>query len=1370
MGKYSDNVVEGLLEHLDALDVLELIDYHPESMQRVGQIVKCWCPLCQDHSGRYLTVDLDTKRFISEPPDIPRQTGTLIDLYARVRRIEFDAAVEQLADEFGFHLAGVAGEIGAEDLLAEARTLIKAAADAEGEERDHAIEEAAKRLRSLLVINPDDLEANRELLRLRRLENNPFTLAPQLNTVIDLEIRAGDAEHLAEAVEPQLEATPNDVALRVRYAAGLVQLGARERAIAEYMTLADMAEQAGNPDAALRAYRAVQKMGDDVVDVHPMIVNLLVATGRTREAQQEIDARVEALKKRGRYEEASAEAVRLVDIMPGEAGTTALRVIELAIMGGLGEDAVARCLAMVDLLLDRGQVRQAAEALSYISAEQPENLMVLEMLVATYDQLGEQETAREFRHRLAEGYRAADRLEDAVTLLEQLSAENPEDARTVSLLGAIELQAGDTEAGLLHLEQALDLRLREGDREAAIALAEDILAADANRHLVRKRLINLLIDAGQVGRSVDEIERLSQILSAAGDNERLISILESLRERLPDNGAIKVSLATAYERLGDTARSQQLRLDMLRDSSQTAEVEETATHLLRRNPNDPTVLHLVARKYERDGDLAKARETYERLVTIHREAERLQEARAALDRVAAMFPEDLEVLGRLSDMSAELGDELGVVRIARAQLAIHRKAGNHEGVLEQARQVLEFQPDSEEMLRLLVSTLEAMGRREEAGVERTRLLELLRRRGEWDRVIELLEEQVAARPKEASLREELLGAMAQSGDARLEARLAEALDGQPADKAITLLRRLRAAAPNNMLVWRQLAAWLRRADRKADYRRELEAIAAAAEKEGDTGLALDVAREMADAHPQDVDLRLGLATRLRTAGRIPEAVDAMLAASWQLQKERKLREAARLLEEAATLAPGNPDVYTAHSVLLRDMGQDDQAAIKLCELATLLEQQGDALRAVATLHEVLGFAPRHTEARRQLIRLRLGRGDDAAALADLRELLALLEADGDTQGALDAIREARKARPEDVAISELLIRALRRAGREAEALREEVALAKILAANDRADEALAILGRIIEQDSENLAARTARAAVYTRLGRTDEAAADQREVEAGLQRMGGPAVAALTPPPVAAVAAKAPPTDSADGDLQLLPEYQFSTFVVGRRNSFAFATAKAVADNLGSERNPLFLYSDVGLGKTHLMHAIAHHARAARPGIRIHYALAVYFTTELEEAIRHDIVAQFRDRYKGADLLLLDDVQFLAGKEASQEEFFHLFNILYQRRSQIVLTSDRPPKMIMQLDKRLRSRFGQGVIVEIQPPDTDTRIAILKAEAKRLAIKVPEDVIDEIAETVDSNVRDLKGAFNQVISHHQIGGEPLTVKLARDVVSKHYSP
>ncbi len=240
------------------------------------------------------------------------------------------------------------------------------------------------------------------------------------------------------------------------------------------------------------------------------------------------------------------------------------------------------------------------------------------------------------------------------------------------------------------------------------------------------------------------------------------------------------------------------------------------------------------------------------------------------------------------------------------------------------------------------------------------------------------------------------------------------------------------------------------------------------------------------------------------------------------------------------------------------------------------------------------------------------------------------------------------------------------------------------------------------------------------------------------------------------------------------PRYRFNTFVVGNSNQLAYAASLSIAENPSGSFNPLFLYGGAGLGKTHLIQAIGQQITTAHPELRVVYMSADAFVTELITSIRYDRMSNFRDRYRSVDALLLDDIQFLAGKERTQEEFFHTFNALYEAQKQIVFTSDAPPREIPTLEERLRSRFEWGLIADIQPPDLETKIAILRKKAEERKLDLSNDVAMFIAERVRSNIRELEGHLNRIGAFGSLTGHPLTIDLAkealRDVLAKENKP
>lgn len=238
----------------------------------------------------------------------------------------------------------------------------------------------------------------------------------------------------------------------------------------------------------------------------------------------------------------------------------------------------------------------------------------------------------------------------------------------------------------------------------------------------------------------------------------------------------------------------------------------------------------------------------------------------------------------------------------------------------------------------------------------------------------------------------------------------------------------------------------------------------------------------------------------------------------------------------------------------------------------------------------------------------------------------------------------------------------------------------------------------------------------------------------------------------------------------LNPKYVFENFVVGASNNLAHAAAQAIVETPGKEYNPLFIYGESGLGKTHLMHAVGHAVAARHRGLSVEYVTTEVFTNELVDAIREKRMSHFRDRYRSVDLLLVDDIQFIAGKERTQEEFFHTFNALYESGKQLIISSDRPPKDIPTLENRLRSRFEWGLITDVQTPELETRMAILSKNAEYRGVKVPHEVIDYIARNVTSNIRELEGALMRAIVYASLNQLPLNRQNVAKALSDVFAP
>ncbi|WP_315903629.1 chromosomal replication initiator protein DnaA [Streptomyces rhizosphaerihabitans] len=279
---------------------------------------------------------------------------------------------------------------------------------------------------------------------------------------------------------------------------------------------------------------------------------------------------------------------------------------------------------------------------------------------------------------------------------------------------------------------------------------------------------------------------------------------------------------------------------------------------------------------------------------------------------------------------------------------------------------------------------------------------------------------------------------------------------------------------------------------------------------------------------------------------------------------------------------------------------------------------------------------------------------------------------------------------------------------------------------------------------------------------------DRRDLQdpsgGGQGRRGGPSLPSTGGTPGSKSAQPAPASGPGEPTARLNPKYLFDTFVIGASNRFAHAAAVAVAEAPAKAYNPLFIYGESGLGKTHLLHAIGHYARSLYPGTRVRYVSSEEFTNEFINSIRDGKGDSFRKRYREMDILLVDDIQFLADKESTQEEFFHTFNTLHNANKQIVLSSDRPPKQLVTLEDRLRNRFEWGLITDVQPPELETRIAILRKKAVQEQLNAPPEVLEFIASRISRNIRELEGALIRVTAFASLNRQPVDLGLAEIVL------
>ncbi len=1362
MGKYTDEEVYRLIESIDALDVLELIDFHPESIKREGNEVKAFCPLCQDTTERYLTVDLATKTFVSESPNLPTQQGTIVDLFTRALRLEFDAAVERLADEFGVLLMEPDEGRGMEDLLAEAELYLVKAQQPGGGSGELA--EAEKRFTRVLLTEPEHRRALFGMMRIRTLEKNPLTLTMISQKLLNLEKRDQRWEAVAEVAGLHLDALPMDLQMRRERAEALRHLGRTPEAVAEWIKVGETADQGGMVNEAIEAYQRAHQIDPETETAHLHLLRLYSREGRTDAIYEQIEKRIDRLKRAKRFHEASREAIRKLEFNRDD-DEARLQSTELAILAGIGQDELERSRRFVREMIDGGRLAPAAEVLAYLTAERPNDTGLLELLADVYTRLGEEEMAEEMTYRLAELYREGGKLAEAKKLLERKLEENSQDLRALESLALVQLAEGEKHSAIALLSEVADLALQNMDDEGALGPVRKITEVDPTLWEERDREVDLLWVLGRRGESETALERLVADLREAGERDRILPLLEHQLKRDPHHLASLKSLFELSEEMGDRDRCDQIRrkvAERLAEEGAPAGSRTLLENFHAIDPANPAVLRGLIDVYTRDEEAGKAREAILKLAQVHRDEGSHEAERKLLVEATSRFPRDLDLLKARFRAEERAEDEPAMMEVAAREMALLETGSQYAAALAKAAFVLEREPANTDALAVKARVSAKIGKRAEAREARWKLAEVFATMGNEEARMAVLREAVEADPRDPESLLRLINAIPVQQELELAERATAYLSLVEKDPAARLafLEDITARAPRLVpLQLRLIDVYKERRDRDravAATQHAIETLEALADQDQ----LIELYRDLLEMRPDNFMAHERLITLLHDKGRHAECLAEHLRLARAYRAAGMLHEAATAYEKMYTVDPENTDLLRDHAALLRERGQAEAAHRKERRLAEVLSDRGMTTAAVELLRELVRQKNDDLDARRLLVdQLRTSERFEEA-VEHLDAIARRHQQSNDWKLAIQARREAVAMLPSALELREQLVADLHQAGLHSEALAEQLELAENLSRHGQPQRALTVIETLLQDSPDMLKARQLRAQIYDGMGDEKRALAEYREMQQYVTNAGYAPAAA----PVALA-----DDDEEFAGLQIMEDCVFDTFIVGSRNSFAYATAKAVAAKPGASHNPLFLYADVGLGKTHLLHAIANHLRAERPAINILYASTEYFTSALIDAIQSNQVMRFRNRYRRADLLLLDDVQFLAGKERSQEEFFHIFNILHQDGRQIVVTSDRPPKDIAHLDARIRSRFGQGVIVDIQSPDLETRTAILRAEATRRGIDPPDDAIAVIAERVNSNVRELKGAFNQLLTQFELLGDEMSAATANVIVDKFFA-
>lgn len=1354
---FPEDLLRRIRQAAPPLALLRKIGHHPESIQETGKQIKCFCPIHGEQIFRTLTIDVDRWTYTCVNRKCPGLAGgDLIDLYAKAKNLSYDQSLMEIARAFNIDV----------DPKVVSENLEQAREIGDNLFEMGAYDEAERQYEQIIATTPESLPILEKLMETRRKLGRADKLAETTLQLARLLAAGGENQRACDLLADLLRSDPTPAATRAFYVETLKKTGRRDDVAQEYLRMAGELAARGEIEPALDLYRKIQLMGVRTIDVSTQIIQMLLSAGRSGEAVAELVKRAEALLLIGQSRLAIDCLTSSLEIDPARDDLRA-RIGEIIAKGRLSGRPLEQFYDSLRGMIESGAHAPASQSLAALIAAFPDNPRLLELNAMLEEARGHESAAEE--------------------------------------------------AWLV----CTDLFENRREYDRALGTMDRLIARQPDKPDLISRRAQLLTRLGRVDEAAEAYVIVIRGFEEAGDWERAAGAYQAVIDLQPDEVTWQERQFEIYVRLGRrelVAEKARALVDTYRALGRRDEAIGMLERVWSMGPETEGLLTAHAELLEESGKRYEAAEQYLGAAKLLLGAGDLPSARARLDRALTLMPENMDARELRADVCLKLRLIPQAAAEYEALTRFYIGANEPQNAVRVAQKILISAPESPDALNLIIAAYEKSGEPDKKRAAQMRLATLLRKKKDFARAAALCEIILEADPEYVPAIEQLLAVAEGTDQTELRQsslwRLAQAhRAGERADDEKRTIAQLLRADPLDINASRRLieivAQWggvkdlaeiihgtidrFSEADRRADATQifdsmkggssarpeVLAGLARLMALEGDQeGLkealrteaqllaralrdreAVDVIGQLCTLLPEDLSLRRWRVELMLRSEMKAEAIEEYRVIADAHARLGQSEAAESQLREILKLKESDRPAREALITLQIHMGAGADARREIEELASRDMREGRQEEAIRAYERVFEFDPGNEEIYAKLIAIRRKMGDLSGAFVYYERLLDLFAEEGRTGAFEQTAHEAIQIAPERWAIRWRLAEHLLKAGRNSEALGTLLETASLQIKLRALEEANKTLRRALEMDKDSLQGRALLAELLALRGDKESALAAFMDLAGALGEMR---------PTAHGHAAGAAFTLGNYEGLTRVKEYTFDQFVVGARNNFAYASAMAVSRAPGKNYNPLFLYADVGLGKTHLCHAIANYVLDQRDEMKVMYTMTEDFTEALIDAIQTNSVAAFRNRHRMTDVLIIDDIQFLSGKERAQEEFFHIFNALFEAGKQIVITSDRPPKSIAHLEKRLRSRFGAGVIVDIQPPDLETRLAIIRRELIQRGRN--KDITDEaafaLAESIPSNIRDLKGALIQALARHDATGEPIDVNLVQQVVDR----
>lgn len=1344
----------------DAVDpeaLLRKINYRPETIQVAGPTIKAFCPIHREPVFRTLVIEKsDWSYKCTNKQCAGAKGGDLIDFYAKTRGINYEEAVLEMSRLFDIEVDGKLVSDYVTQALEIGSNFLEMGVFAEAESQFEAV----------LRMQPNSLPALRGMVKVLKELGRSEKLTPMTLRLSRVLFEQGDYAEAAGLMEEYVRYTPDDAETRMLYIQCLQRTGRKEEVAHELIHLAEGKTSVGDIDEALKLYRQVQEMNIETLDVSAQIIQILISAGRQDEAVEEVLQRARVLHRAGSPQGAIKCYLSALEIDPAR-DDIRVKIAQLVARERMAGEAFNNACAMIRQMLRQvtahGPAAQALEALMEAFADHPR---LLELKGDLEEERGNEESATEIRLHCMDLFEKRKEYDAALDLVDRALQRTPDSAPMLSRRAALLAELGRPEDAAKAYLDIISAFQASGDYEHAAGAYQAVIELQPASLVHRQKQFELYLKAKLNDFATEKGVALARAYLEGREPGKAAQVVERLFTFLPDSTDLLAMHAEALEQLSRKGEAAEQFLSAAKLAIQKQSHEE-ARQLLERSlkcmPEHMESRELRAEVLMLQRNTAQAIREFEELAQFYLRADEMQNVIRIALKILAIEPDRVSTLQLMTAAYGKLGDVENQRATQLRMVWIYRQQKSFTMAREMCGEILledeSFTPAVEQLLAIA----EASKKTEDVLTQLWRLAQIHQQTGRNDEEKKALAAILQREPLHEGACKRHIEVLLQWGEPQeLALVINQAIERFTAAHKVAqitkLLEDLRSGPSPKPELLSGLARIYRSAKDTAGLKDTLRMQAQLLARALRDAEAIEVWGELAKLLPEDLSIRRSRIELMLRSKKNDEAAEEyrFLGDYYAQHNQVEAAEAAHL--DVLKLLP--EDRPSQESLISLYIKQEKHAeATRLIEsLAGQDMQRGDYEGATATYERLLDFQAQPEDVYRKIIAVKQRAGDTPGALRYYDRMLDLLAGEGRSGAFEQAVHDAVLLDPDNWAIRSRLADHLIKAGRmnEAEAVLRDMAILQLRA--EKHDLAAKTIDQMLEFNKESVQGRALRAELMARQGNKDMALSQFMELADSLSQMKGSIIGA-------------PSSPFAFGNyegLTRVKEYTFSQFVVGSRNNFAYATAQAVSRAPGKNYNPLFLYADVGMGKTHLCHAIANYVLDHHPNLKVLYTMTEDFVGALIDSIQTNTVTHFRNRYRSADVLIMDDIQFLSGKERAQEEFFHVFNALFEGGKQIIITSDRPPKEIKHLENRLRSRFGAGIIVDIQAPDLETRIAIIRRELiqKNINNQFSDEAVLYLAESVATNIRELKGALIQVMARYELSKDPITIQVVQAVVER----